>query len=102
MNKNKYVYLKNYTPPNFLIENIVLDFNLDRKKTILKSEFSFCVNRSNLRKSDLVLDGEKINLKSLKLFIMPVTPMLLERIEFTVMTLMSQKSFVKQMEILME
>ena len=67
MDKNKYVYLKNYTPPNFLIKNIVLDFNLDRKKTILKSELSFYVNKINSKKSDLVLDGEKINLKSLSI-----------------------------------
>ncbi len=67
MNKNKYVYLKNYVAPCYLVKRVILDFQLDRKKTVLKSHFTIQANKINNEKVDLILDGEKIKLKKLSI-----------------------------------
>jgi len=55
--------LSDYTPPNFNIESVYLDFNLEPKNTIVKSTLKI----SRLSAGPLVLDGDEISLKSVKL-----------------------------------
>ena len=55
--------LSDYTPPNFKIESVYLDFDLDPKKTVVKST----LNITRLSPGPLVLDGDEIALKSVKL-----------------------------------
>ena len=55
--------LSDYTPPNFNIETVSLDFDLSPKKTRVKSRMVMQRQSSG----PLTLDGEDITLKSLKL-----------------------------------
>lgn len=52
--------LSDYTPPNFKIESVYLDFDLKPEATRVKSKLIV----SRLGKGNLVLDGEEIDLKS--------------------------------------
>ncbi len=54
--------LSDYTPPNFRIESVFLDFDLAPKKTRIRSKLEF----SRRAPGPLVLDGEDIVLKSVK------------------------------------
>lgn len=54
--------LSDYTPPNFKIESVYLDFDLEPKKTIVKSTLKI----SRVSSGPLVLDGDEITLKSVK------------------------------------
>lgn len=65
----KVIYRKDYKRPCYLIENVELDFNLDPETTIVKSKLSM---RGNVEErkgeiGDLILDGEAIELVSLKI-----------------------------------
>ena len=55
--------LSDYTPPNFKIESVYLDFNLAPKETTVKSRLTV----SRLSQGDLVLDGDDIDLKSISI-----------------------------------
>ncbi len=55
--------LSDYTPPNFNIESVYLDFQLEPKNTIVKSTLRI----TRLAAGPLVLDGDEISLKSVKL-----------------------------------
>ena len=55
--------LADYTPPNFKIESVTLDFDLKPKATRVKSKLAL----TRLSEGDLHLDGEDILLKSVKL-----------------------------------
>ena len=55
--------LSDYTPPNFKIESVYLDFDLEPKKTVVKSTLKI----SRLSTGPLVLDGDDIALKSVKI-----------------------------------
>jgi aminopeptidase N len=55
--------LSNYTPPNFRIDHVSLDFDLKPEATRVQSRLKL----TRLSKGDLVLDGEDITLKSVKL-----------------------------------
>ncbi|MEP3891196.1 MAG: aminopeptidase N [Hellea sp.] len=55
--------LSDYTPPNFKIESVYLDFDLEPKKTVVKSTLKI----SRVAAGPLILDGDEIALKSVKL-----------------------------------
>ena len=67
MKKNKFVYLKNYVTPSYLVKHVILDFNIDKKKTVLKSKFTLQANTIHNKRVDLILDGKKIRLKKLSI-----------------------------------
>jgi len=52
--------LSDYTPPNFKIKSVYLDFDLEPKNTTVRSELKI----SRLAAGPLVLDGDDITLKS--------------------------------------
>jgi len=52
--------LSDYTPPNFKIESVFLDFDLEPKKTVVKSTLKI----SRISAGPLTLDGDEIALKS--------------------------------------
>ncbi|MDA8708045.1 aminopeptidase N [Hellea sp.] len=55
--------LSDYTPPNFKIESVYLDFALEPKKTVVKSTLKI----SRTSAGPLTLDGDEIDLKSVKI-----------------------------------
>ena len=55
--------LSDYTPPNFKIETVYLDFDLEPKKTVVKSTLKLV----RLAAGPLILDGDEIALKSIKI-----------------------------------
>ena len=55
--------LSDYTPPNFKIESVYLDFDLEPKNTIVKSTLRI----SRVSAGPLTLDGDEIELKSVKI-----------------------------------
>jgi len=55
--------LSDYTPPNFKIESVYLDFQLEPKETIVKTTLKV----SRLSSGPLILDGDEINLKSVSI-----------------------------------
>ncbi len=62
----KTIYRKDYTPPEFYIDEIYLTFRLDAKNTEVTARSSIRRNK-NLQSHVLRLDGENLILKSLKL-----------------------------------
>ncbi len=58
------IYLKNYRAPDFTIENIKLEFDLDENKTTVINRMTVKKNTST---ADLELNGEKIELVSIEL-----------------------------------
>jgi len=54
--------LSDYTPPNFKVDKVYLDFDLEPKKTLVKSKLEV----SRLSVGPFVLDGDEIALKSIK------------------------------------
>ena len=65
MSKRKYTWLKDYTPALYQQQSVSLDFFLDPKKTVLKSKIYF--SRNDDKPTDLVLQGENIQLSYLKI-----------------------------------
>ncbi len=64
----KTIYLKDYEIPNYLIDEIQLEFDLQDEQTIVKSNMKVRHNRlsqSNVR--DLFLNGEELTLESIKI-----------------------------------
>lgn len=62
----KIIYLKDYTPPEYLIEHVELDFDLNSDVTIVKSKLTIIKNPS--AKTDtkqLVLNGEELELREI-------------------------------------
>ena len=57
-------YLKDYRPPDFLIDEVKLHVNLDQEHTLVTAVMT-C--RRNSDKKELVLNGEELQLKSVKL-----------------------------------
>ena len=68
MNKTpKIIYLKDYSPPSYLIPKIDLHFDLKEKESIVTSNMTFVRNKKNeSNNKDLFLDGKNINLMELK------------------------------------
>ena len=67
------VYLKDYTPPDYLIDSVELDFDLDEQHTLVRSRLTM---RRNPESTDsgvsLVLMGEELQLISIHLDGMPL------------------------------
>jgi aminopeptidase N len=59
------IKLEEYKAPNFFITNIELTFDLDDKKTLVKSKMQ--VSRNGNHREALILNGEELNLVSVKL-----------------------------------
>lgn len=71
---HKTVYLKDYRPPDYLIQTANLEFELDETRTMVRSTliiFSNHDRREGIR--PLVLDGEDLILKSIRLDGQPLT-----------------------------
>ena len=75
--QNKAVYLKDYEPPAFLIDNVKLTFKLSPSKTTVKSEINFKPN-SNSSNKIFFLMGEELSLKWAKVDGMPISPNMIE------------------------
>ena len=58
----KTVYLKDYTPPAFTIEDVFLSFHLDETKTLVQN--SFRVKKIRKEEKNLFLHGENLDLLS--------------------------------------
>ncbi len=59
-------YLKNYSPPDFLIDNVHLDFEVHEDQTRVKSVLHIRRNPKSLSPTaDLILDGEALVLQAL-------------------------------------
>ena len=65
MSKRKYTWLKDYTPALYRQKSVSLEFFLDPTKTILKSKIVFVPSCD--KPSDLVLQGENIQLNWMKI-----------------------------------
>ena len=65
MSKRKYTWLKDYTPALYRQQSVSLEFFLDPAKTILKSKIVFVPLCD--KPSDLVLQGENIQLNWMKI-----------------------------------
>ena len=61
----KYKLLKDYVPPIYRQQSVLLEFFLDPKKTILKSKIQYSHNDD--KPTDLILQGENIQLSYLKI-----------------------------------
>jgi aminopeptidase N len=59
----KTIYLKDYQPPHFLVDQVSLEFDLQQQKTLVTSRLQMRRNPATReRNPDLVLDGEKLKL----------------------------------------
>jgi aminopeptidase N len=66
--KHKTVYLKDYRPPDYLIETVYLEFELDETKTKVKSTLTAVCNHDRREGiHPLVLNGEDLELRSIRL-----------------------------------
>ena len=65
MAERRYTWLKDYAPPIYRQQSISLEFFLDPEKTILKSNMLFELDCDE--PADLILQGENIHLKRLKI-----------------------------------
>ncbi len=62
------IYLKNYRPPDYLIDSVYLDFNLHPTATRVRSRLSVRPNPSTDGKDQpLILDGEELVLEEIRL-----------------------------------
>jgi aminopeptidase N len=61
------IYLKDYTPPPFFIEDVALEFQLGEEATLVYSTLVMRRNPDSHVEDGLVLDGEQLELLSLKL-----------------------------------
>ena len=61
----KYKLLKDYVPPIYKQQSVLLEFFLHPEKTILKSKILF--SHDNVIPTDLILQGENIQLSYLKI-----------------------------------
>jgi aminopeptidase N len=59
-------HLKDYTPPNFIVESLSLEFDLDKDLTLVKSTFVVSPEAHN-KNEPLILLGEKLKLLSIEL-----------------------------------
>lgn len=63
--KNQVTYLKNYTPPNYLIDKVDLTFNLGEEETIVTAHSSIKRNpAAQNNNTELCLDGDELELIS--------------------------------------
>src|SRR5208337_4481244 len=65
---HKTIHLKDYRPPDYLVETVNLEFNLDDKRTTVKSLITFVCNHDKCEGiHPLVLNGKDLVLKSLRI-----------------------------------
>lgn len=61
------IYLKDYAPSNYLIDDTYLHFDLQKEYTIVKSIINFSQNPKGNKDNTLVLDGEELQLRTILL-----------------------------------
>ena len=62
------IFLKDYRPPQFLIETVDLHIDLAEEWTTVKAQLNFCRNpASNENRKTLVLNGQKMELLAVSL-----------------------------------
>ena len=62
------IYLKDYTPPEYLVDRVELEFELDADNTLVRSRLSLRKNPENKsNSSELQLHGEHLELVSIRL-----------------------------------
>lgn len=62
----KTIYLKDYCPPDFQIEEVFLEFHLKEEATTVRSRLKLFKKNKN-SSADLILDGEELQLLSVRL-----------------------------------
>lgn len=67
MSKPNEIFLKNYAPSNYLIENAFLHFDLHAEYTLVKSLLKFYRNPQSKEDNTLTLDGEELQLRTILL-----------------------------------
>jgi aminopeptidase N len=67
------IHLSDYTPPSYLVEDVVLQFTLDPHATRVQSTIRFRANPDGLDRGNLILDGENLRLIALALDGVPLT-----------------------------
>ncbi len=60
------IYLKDYTPPAYYIDEIKLEFDLAADKTVVSNDMHVRRNKESGSKTELVLDGQLMDLISVK------------------------------------
>lgn len=65
-NNHKTIFLKDYTPPDFLVESADLQFTLDPKNTIVTARLLIKKN-PQINSTTITLDGCKLKLQAIKL-----------------------------------
>ncbi|MFZ0256102.1 MAG: aminopeptidase N [Gammaproteobacteria bacterium] len=71
----KTTYLKDYTPPEYLIERVDLSFHLNEAQTTVRSHLEIARNpQRGTHTQALVLDGQELRLSSLQLDGEPLAP----------------------------
>ena len=73
--QNKVIYLKDYEPPSFLIDNVKLTFKLSPSKTTVTSEINFKPNPNSLNKVFFLM-GEELSLNWARVNGIPISPTL--------------------------
>ena len=73
--QNKVIYLKDYEPPSFLIDNVKLTFKLSPSKTTVTSEINFKPNPNSLNKVFFLM-GEDLSLNWARVDGIPISPTL--------------------------
>jgi aminopeptidase N len=68
------ILLKNYRPPNYLIDSVSLDIALDETRTRIRSRLKLRPNPAVAKPGPLRLDGELLELDSIKLNGRQLTP----------------------------
>ncbi|MCG8097605.1 MAG: aminopeptidase N, partial [Candidatus Thiodiazotropha taylori] len=62
----KSIYLKDYQPPHFLVDQVSLEFDLQQDRTLVTSRLQMRRNPASTEQNpELVLDGEKLKLLQL-------------------------------------
>jgi aminopeptidase N len=71
----KTIYLKDYAPPEFLVDHVDLYVDLAEEDTCVTATLSLRRNPESLRReASLLLDGEQLTLSSLKINGLPLSP----------------------------
>ncbi|MEE9493669.1 MAG: aminopeptidase N [Gammaproteobacteria bacterium] len=66
-NTPKTIYLKDYTPPDFLVDTVSLEFALDPEKTVVNSTMQLRRNPTTAPSAPLILDGHELELLSIQM-----------------------------------
>src|SRR5262249_30719 len=68
------VHLEDYRPPDWLVETVELDVSLDPTATAVRAALTLRPNGNGAAPAPLVLDGESLKLRALKLDGPPLPP----------------------------